>query len=101
MLVFEDLEQIDDRGIQLILKDISTEDLSMALKTASDTIKEKIYKNMSQRAVKILKEDMESKGPVKVSEVEKAQQSIVKVAKKLDDEGKIIIGGRGKEELVV
>lgn len=101
MLVFEDLEQIDDRGIQLILKDVNTEELSLALKTASDAIKDKIFSNMSQRAVKILKEDMESKGPVKVSDVERAQQNIVRIAKKLDDEGKIIIAGRGKEELVV
>jgi flagellar motor switch protein FliG len=101
MLVFEDLEQIDDRGIQMILKEVTTEDLSIALKTASDAISEKIFKNMSQRAVKILKEDMEAKGPVKLSEVEAAQQNIVRVAKKLDDEGKIIIAGRGGEELVV
>jgi len=101
MLVFEDLEQIDDRGIQMILKDVSTEELSMALKTASDSIKNKIFKNMSQRAVKLLKEDMESKGPVKLSDVEAAQQNIVRIAKRLDEEGQIIIAGRGGEELIV
>lgn len=101
MLVFDDLEEIDDRGIQLILKEINSEDLSMALKTASDALKNKIFSNMSQRAAKILKEDMESKGPVKVSDVEMAQKNIVKVARKLNDDGQIVIAGRGGEELVV
>jgi len=101
MLVFDDLEKIDDRGIQLILKELSSEDLSLALKTASDAFKQKIFKNMSQRAVQILKEEMETRGPVKVSDVEAAQQNIVRVARKLDEEGKIVIAGRGGEELVV
>lgn len=101
MLVFDDLEKIDDRGIQLILKELSTEDLSLALKTASDELKEKIFRNMSQRAVQILKEEMETRGPVKVSDVEVAQQNVVRVARKLDEEGKIVIAGRGGEELVV
>ncbi|MBI5409581.1 MAG: flagellar motor switch protein FliG [Nitrospirae bacterium] len=100
MLVFDDLEKVDDRGIQLILKEITTEDLTLALKTASDGLKQKIFKNMSQRAVQILKEEMETRGPVKVSDVEKAQQNIVKVARKLDEEGRIVIAGRGKEEFV-
>ncbi len=101
MLVFDDLEKIDDRGIQLILKELSSEDLSLALKTASDGLKQKIFKNMSQRAVQILKEEMETRGPVKVSDVEAAQQNIVRVARKLDEEGKIVIAGRGGEELIV
>jgi flagellar motor switch protein FliG len=100
MLVFDDLEKVDDRGIQLILKEISTEDLTLALKTASESLKQKIFKNMSQRAVHILKEEMATRGPVKVSDVEKAQQNIVKIARKLDEEGKIVIAGRGKEEFV-
>jgi len=100
MLVFDDLDKVDDRGIQLVLKEISTEDLTLALKTASDTLKQKIFKNMSQRAVQILKEEMEARGPVKVSDVEKAQQNIVKIARKLDEDGKIAIAGRGKEEFV-
>jgi len=101
MLVFDDLQNIDDRGIQLILKELSTEDLSLALKSAPEGLKEKIFRNMSQRAVKILKDEMETMGPVKVSDVEAAQQNIVKVARKLDEEGKIIIAGRGGEELIV
>ncbi len=101
MFVFDDLVKVDDRGIQMILKEISTEDLSLALKTASEGLKEKIFKNMSQRAAQILKEEMEVKGPVKVSDVEKSQQNIVKVARKLEEEGKIVIGGKAGEELVV
>ncbi len=101
MFVFDDLVKVDDRGIQMILKETGTEELSIALKTASEALKEKIYKNMSQRAAQILKEDMQTKGPVKVSDVEKAQQNIVKVARKLETEGKIILAGRGSEELVV
>ncbi len=101
MFVFDDLFKVDDRGIQMILKETGTEELSVALKTASEALKEKIYKNMSQRAAQILKEDMQTKGPVKVSDVEKAQQNIVKVARKLETEGKIILAGRGSEELVV
>ena len=100
MLVFDDLDKVDDRGIQLIMKEISTEDLTLALKTASDPLKQKIFKNMSQRAVQILKEEMDARGPVKLSDVEKAQQNIVKIARKLDEDGKIVIAGRGKEEFV-
>ena len=73
----------------------------MALKTAPEGLKEKIFKNMSQRAVKLLQEDMEAKGPVKVSDVENAQKNIVKIARKLNDEGTIMIAGRGSEEMVV
>jgi len=100
MFVFDDLVNVDDRGIQMILKEVSTEDLSLALKTTSEVLKEKIFRNMSQRAAQILKEDMEVKGPVKVSEVEKSQQNIVKIARKLEEEGKLMLGGRGGEELV-
>ena len=101
MFVFDDLAKVDDRGIQSILKEISTEDLSLALKTAADVLKEKIFRNMSQRAAQILKEEMQVRGPVRVSDVEKAQQNIVKVARRLEGEGKIILAGRGGEELVV
>ncbi len=100
MFVFDDLLSVDDKGIQMVLKEISTEDLSLALKTAAEALREKIFRNMSQRAATILKEDMEVKGPVKVSDVEKAQQNIVKVARKLEEEGKLMLGGRGGEELV-
>ncbi len=100
MFVFDDLINVDDRGIQMILKETSTDDLSIALKSASEELKQKIFKNMSQRAVNILKEEMQVRGPVRVSEVEKAQQNIVKIARRLESEGKIVITGRGGEELV-
>lgn len=100
MFTFEDLLYVDDRGIQTILKEISTDDLALALKMASEELKEKIFKNMSSRAVEILKEEMEAKGPVRVSDVEKAQMNIVRVARRLEEEGKIVVGKRGGEELV-
>jgi len=100
MFVFDDLVKLDDRAIQMILKEISTDELSLALKTVSEALKEKIFKNMSQRAVEILKEEMQTRGPVKLSDVEKAQQNIVKIARRLEVEGKIIIASRGSEELV-
>ena len=101
MFVFDDLVKVDDRGIQTILKEVSSDELTLALKTASEALKEKIFRNMSQRAAEILKEEMEVRGPVKVSDVEKAQQNIVKLARKLEMEGKIILAGKGGEDLVV
>ncbi len=100
MFVFEDIVTIDNRGIQMILKEISTEDLSIALKTASEELKTKIFSNMSQRAAVILKEEMQARGPVRVSDVEKAQMNIVNVIRKLESEGKVIIDKKGGEELV-
>jgi flagellar motor switch protein FliG len=100
MFTFEDLVKVDDRGIQAILKEISTEDLALALKTTSEALKEKIFKNMSQRAAQILKEEMQTKGPVRVSDVEKAQQIILSITKKLETEGKIILAGKGGEEII-
>ncbi|GBE01171.1 flagellar motor switch protein FliG [bacterium BMS3Bbin06] len=101
MFVFEDIVDVDDRAIQSILKEISTNDLALALKTATDQLKGKIFKNMSQRAVLILKEEMETMGPVRVSDVEQAQKNIVKVVRNLEEEGKIIIASKGGEELIV
>jgi flagellar motor switch protein FliG len=100
MFVFDDLAKVDDRGIQAILKEISTEDLTLALKTTSAALKEKLFKNMSQRAVQILKEEMQTKGPVRVSDVEKAQQNIINIARRLETEGKIILSGKGGEDFV-
>jgi flagellar motor switch protein FliG len=85
----------------MVLKEVATEELSLALKTASDGLKTKIFKNMSQRASEILKEEIATKGPVKVTDVEKAQLKIVGIARKLEQEGKIVIGRGGAEEVVV
>jgi len=97
MFTFEDLVLIDSRGMQLILKEIPQEELALGLKTASDPIKELIFSSMSQRAAEMLREDLEVLGPVKVSDVERAQQNMVKAARKLEEEGKIVIGGRGAD----
>jgi flagellar motor switch protein FliG len=91
MFTFEDLMKIDDRGMQTLLKEIASEDVLMALKGASDDIKEKIYKNMSERAASILKEDLEAMGPARVSDVERAQIKMAMIAKKLESEGKIML----------
>ena len=100
MFIFEDLVSVDDRGIQEILKEISSDDLARALKTASEAVKEKIFKNMSERAVEMLNEDIEDMGPIKLSDVEKAQMSITQIALRLEEEDKITVGGRGGEEEV-
>ncbi len=101
MFIFEDLLQVDDRSIMAILKEINNETLTMALKTASEELKEKIFKNMSERAAQMLKEDLEVMGPARLKDVEAAQQSILKVAKKLESEGKIVLMSKGKEEVFV
>ena len=102
MFVFEDLYEVDDRGIMAILKEVSTDDLKLALRSASDELKEKVFKNMSSRAVDMLTEDMEIMGPVRVRDVETAQQMILKVAKRLEQEGKIqlMTGGGSEDEYV-
>ncbi|TAJ34688.1 MAG: flagellar motor switch protein FliG [Nitrospirae bacterium] len=97
MFVFDDLVKVDDRGIQELLKESSKEDLPIALRGASQDVKDKFFRNMSSRASEMLKEDMESRGPVKVSEVEKAQQNILKICRKLEEEGRLVVAGQGEE----
>jgi flagellar motor switch protein FliG len=101
MFTFEDLNQVDDRGIMAILKEVQNEVLQLALKTASEALKEKVFKNMSERAAQMMKEDLEVMGPVRLKDVEVAQQTIIKIAKKLENEGKIVLAGKGKEEVFV
>jgi flagellar motor switch protein FliG len=86
---------VDDKGIQAVLKEIDNDELALALKTASEDLKGKVFKNMSERAAQLIKEDMEFMGPVRVSDVEAAQQRIVDVVRRLEDSGEIIIAGRG------
>jgi flagellar motor switch protein FliG len=102
MFVFEDLMGVDDRGIMSILKEVSTDDLKLALKTASEELQDKVFGNMSSRAVEMLKEDMEIMGPTRLKDVEVAQQAIIKVAKRLEQEGKVqlMAGGGGEDEFV-
>ena len=99
MFVFDDLVQVDDRGVQELMKEISKDDLPLALRGANPDVKEKFFKNMSSRAAEMLKEDMDAKGPVKVSDIEKAQQNILKVCRKLEEEGRIVIAGAEEEML--
>lgn len=97
MFVFESLRDVDDRGMQALLREVSSDVLGVALKGADPDVQEHIYKNMSKRAAEILKEDMEAKGPVRLSEVETAQKDILTTALKLADEGKIQLGSSGEE----
>ena len=101
MFIFEDLLQVDDRSLMALLKEINSESLKVALKTASEELKEKIFKNMSERAAQLLKEDLEVMGPARLKDVEAAQQAIIQTAKKLESEGKVVLGGKGKEEAFV
>jgi flagellar motor switch protein FliG len=98
MFVFEDILNVNDKGIQGVLKEIDNEELALALKTASDDLQELIFRNMSERASQLIREEMEFMGPVRVSDVEAAQQRIVDVVRRLEDAGEIIIGGRGGSE---
>jgi flagellar motor switch protein FliG len=101
MFTFEDIKKIDDKGVQAVLKDIPREQLVVALKTATPEVRDLIFKNVSQRAAEMIKEDLEALGPVKLRDVEKAQQAIVDVVRKLESEGKLIIGGgTGEDQLV-
>jgi len=101
MFVFEDIVLLDNRSVQRILREIDAKDLSMAMKTASEDVKNLVFRNMSKRAVELLKEDMGYMGPVRLRDVEEAQQKIVNVIRQLEDSGEIIIS-RGKEdELIV
>ncbi|MGI5901182.1 MAG: flagellar motor switch protein FliG [Desulfitobacteriia bacterium] len=100
MFVFEDIVLLDDRGIQLVLREVETKDLALALKGTADEVAERIFNNMSTRASTMLKEDMEFMGPVRLREVEEAQQKIVKVIRKLEEAGAIIISRGGADEII-
>ncbi|OQX92268.1 MAG: flagellar motor switch protein FliG [candidate division Zixibacteria bacterium 4484_95] len=102
MFIFEDILLLDDRSIQRVLKEVETKELAIALKAASEEIKTKIFSNVSERVAEMIREEIEFMGPMRLSDVEAAQQKIVETVRRLQDEGQIIIAGRGgKEELVV
>ena len=100
MFVFDNLLEIDDRGMQELLRQVQSDRLLLAMKGADDTLKEKIFKNMSQRAAEMLKDDLEAKGPVRLSEVEAAQKEILAVARRMAEAGTLMLGGKGGEEYV-
>lgn len=100
MFVFDNLIDIDDHGIQLLLREVQSESLIIALKGAQEEVRKKIFKNMSQRAGEALREDLESKGPVRVSEVEAEQKEILKILRQLADDGQIVLGGKGEDNFI-
>lgn len=97
MFIFEDIVDIEDKGIQLILREVESEVLIIALKGASETVRNKVFTNMSSRAAEMMKEDLENKGPVKLSEVEAQQKVILQTVRRLAEEGQIMLGGKGSE----
>ncbi len=101
MFTFEDLLQLDDRSIQQILKEVDMKELALALKGASDALKEKIFRNMSERAVNMLKEEIEFMGPVRVRNVEEAQQRIVSIVRRLEEAGEIVLSRGGEDEMLI
>lgn len=100
MFTFDDLEKVDDKGFQAMLKEVQSDQLILALKGASQDLREKVFRNMSTRAAETLREDLESRGPVRLSEVEAEQKEILKIVRRLVDEGQIVIAGGGDEQLV-
>ncbi|MBD8596018.1 flagellar motor switch protein FliG [Pseudomonas sp. NPDC078416] len=100
MFVFNNLSDVDDRGIQALLREVSSDVLVLALKGSDDAIKEKIFKNMSKRAAELLRDDLEAKGPVRVSDVEGAQKEILTIARRMAEAGEIVLGGKGGEEMI-
>ncbi len=100
MFVFDNIMEIDDRGIQLLLREVQSDSLIVALKGANADMREKIFKNMSQRAAEMMREDLESKGPVRLSEVEAQQKQILLIVRRLADEGQIMLGAKGEDAYV-
>ena len=101
MFVFEDIILLDDRSIQKVLREVDSKDLAMALKTASEEVSARIFKNMSKRAAEMLKEDIEYMGPVRLRDIEETQQKIVAIIRRLEDMGEIIIARGGEDEVIV
>jgi flagellar motor switch protein FliG len=100
LFVFDNLLDVDDRGIQAILREVGSETLAVALRGAEPEVQEKILRNMSKRAAEILKDDMEARGPVKLVDVEAAQKEIIVIVQRLAEEGTITLGGKGEGDVV-
>jgi flagellar motor switch protein FliG len=98
MFTFDDLDRVDDKGIQALMKEVQSESLVVALKGAKPELRDKIFRNMSTRAAETLREDLESRGPVRLSEVEAEQKELLKIVRRLADEGQIVMGGGGGDE---
>ena len=100
MFVFDDIMYVDDRGLQKVLRSVESQELAVALKAATEEVKEKIFRNMSERAAEILKEEMEVSGAVRIKDVTDAQQKVTKVVQDMERKGELVISGRGGEEFV-
>jgi len=101
LFTFEDVFSLDDRSIQSVMREVSNDTLTLAMKTSADEVKDKIFKNISSRAAEMIKEDLEVMGPVRLSDVEKAQSEIIKIVRKMEEEGKIVLAGRGGDDVLV
>lgn len=101
LFTFEDIFKLDDRAIQSIMREVSNDTLTLAMKTSPDDVKDKIFRNISSRAADMIREDLEVLGPVRLSDVEKAQSEIIKVVRKMEEEGKVVIAGRGGDDVLV
>jgi flagellar motor switch protein FliG len=100
MFVFDNLIDLDDRGVQSLLREVPGEQLQRAIKGADEQLKEKIFKNMSKRAAEMMQDDLEAMGPIRISEVEAAQKEILTIARRLSDAGEIMLGGGGGDEFL-
>ncbi|CAG0993037.1 flagellar motor switch protein FliG [Geobacter sp.] len=101
LFTFDDIFKLDDRSIQGIMRELSNDTLTLAMKTAPEEIKDKIFRNISSRAAEMIKEDLEVMGPVRLSDVEKAQGEIIKIVRRLEEEGKVVLAGRGGDDVLV
>lgn len=101
LFTFEDFVHLDDRGIQAIMREVSNDTLTLAMKTATDELKDKIFRNISSRAAEMIKEDLEVMGPVRLSDVERAQSEIIKIVRRMEEEGQLVIAGRGGDDVLV
>jgi flagellar motor switch protein FliG len=101
LFTFEDFIHLDDKGIQGIMREVSNDTLTLALKAATDELKEKIFRNISSRAAEMIKEDLEVMGPVRLSDVERAQSEIIKIVRRMEEEGQLVIAGRGGDDVLV
>jgi len=101
MFTFEDLLGVEDRGIMALLKEVNTQELALALKAASEDLREKFFRNMSTRASEMLREELEIMGPARLRDVEAAQQKVIQIAKRLEAEGQLVLAGKGSEDVFV
>jgi flagellar motor switch protein FliG len=101
LFTFEDIFKLDDRSIQAIMREVSNDTLTLAMKASPEDVKEKVFRNISSRAAEMIKEDIEVMGPVRLSDVEKAQTEIIKIVRKMEEDGKIVIAGRGGDDVLV